>query len=64
MGVEVPLGKLRTERLVPVDEDVRQMVNRILTLRAQAPASQLAQSAYFLLPRSRPFPFIKISVLL
>jgi site-specific recombinase XerD len=53
-ALQVPLGKLRTERLVPVDEDVRQMVNRILTLRAQAPASQLAQSAHFLLPRSRP----------
>jgi integrase len=53
-ALQVPLGKLRTERLVPVDEDVRQMVDRILTLRAQAPASQLAQSAHFLLPRSRP----------
>jgi len=54
-AVQVPLGKLRTERLVPVDEDVRQMVNRILVLRAQAPASQLARSAQFLLPRSRPY---------
>ena len=53
-ALQVPLGKLRMERLVPVDEDVRQMVDRILTLRAQAPASQLAQAAHFLLPRSRP----------
>jgi len=53
-ALQVPLGKLRTERLVPVDEDVRQMVDRILTLRAQAPTSQLAQSTHFLLPRSRP----------
>jgi Phage integrase family len=54
-ALQVPLGKLRTERLVPVDEDARQMVNHILTLRAQAPASKLAQSAHFLLPRSRPY---------
>jgi len=54
-ALHVPLGKLRTERLVPVDEDVRQMVHRILTLRAQAPASQLTPSAHFLLPRSRPY---------
>jgi site-specific recombinase XerD len=53
-ALQVPLGKLRTERLVPVDEDVRQMVDRILTLRAQAPGSQLAPSAHFLFPHSRP----------
>jgi site-specific recombinase XerD len=51
-GLLVPLGKLHTERLVPVDEHVRQMVTRILTLRAVAPASHLAHSASFLLPRS------------
>jgi integrase len=33
----VPIGKLHTERLVPADADVRQMVARILALRAQAP---------------------------
>jgi site-specific recombinase XerD len=53
-ALQVPLGKLRTERLVPVDKDVRQMVDRILSLRAQAPASQLSQSAQFLVPHSRP----------
>lgn len=51
----VPLGKLHTERLVPVDNNVRQIVARILTLRAQAPASQLAKSADWLLPRSGGF---------
>jgi site-specific recombinase XerD len=51
-GLLVPLGKLHTERLVPVDEHVRQIVTRILTLRAVAPASHLAHSASFLLPRS------------
>ena len=53
-GLHVPLGKLHTERLVPVDAHVRQMVTRILTLRALAPASHLARSASFLLPRSGP----------
>ncbi len=51
-GLHVPLGKLHTERLVPVDEHGRQMVTRILTLRALAPPSHLAHSASFLLPRS------------
>jgi site-specific recombinase XerC len=50
-ALHVPLGKLHTERLVPVDGDVRQIVSRILTLRAQAPASQLEQSVGWLLPR-------------
>lgn len=53
-GLHVPLGKLHTERLVPVDEPVHQIVTRILTLRALAPASHLARSASFLLPRSGP----------
>jgi hypothetical protein len=54
-ALHVPLGKLYTERLVPVDEHVRQIVTRILTLRAEAPASHLAKSASFLLPRSGRF---------
>jgi site-specific recombinase XerD len=51
-GLHVPLGKLHTERLVPVDEQVRQMVTRILTMRQLAPPSHLAHSASFLLLRS------------
>src|SRR4030095_2013945 len=54
-ALHVPLGKLHTERLVPVDDNLRQIVARILTLRAQAPASQLAKSASWLLPRSGGF---------
>jgi len=54
-ALHVPLGKLHTERLVPVDDNVRQIVARILTLRAQAPASQLPKSADWLLPRSGGF---------
>jgi site-specific recombinase XerD len=50
-ALHVPLGKLHTERLVPVDEDVRRLVERILTLRAQASARRLANSAGWLVPR-------------
>ena len=51
-ALHVPLGKLHTERLVPVDDDVRRLVARILTLRAQVSARRLANSAGWLLPRS------------
>ena len=33
-ALHVPIGKLYTDRLVPVDDDVRQIIARILTLRA------------------------------
>ena len=57
-ALHVPLGKLHTERLVPVDADVRHIVTRILALRAQAPASQLGKSAGLLLPRSGGFSLV------
>ena len=47
----VPLGKLHTDRMVPVDEDVRRIVSRLLSLRSLAPATQLANSEGLLLPR-------------
>jgi site-specific recombinase XerD len=50
-ALHVPLGKLHTERLVPVDEDGRRIMDRILTLRALAPPARLAKSEGFLLPR-------------
>jgi site-specific recombinase XerD len=50
-ALHVPLGKLHTERLVPVDEDIRRTVARLLELRAQASSVQLVRSAGFLLPR-------------
>jgi site-specific recombinase XerD len=50
-ALHVPIGKLYTERLVPVDEDVRLLVARILSLRALRPLSELAHSEGFLLPR-------------
>lgn len=51
-ALHVPLGKLYTERLVPVDGDVRRIIRRILALRAEAPASHLPKSTALLLPRS------------
>jgi site-specific recombinase XerD len=50
-ALHVPLGKLHTERLVPVDEDGRRIMDRILALRALAPSARLATSEGFLLPR-------------
>jgi site-specific recombinase XerD len=50
-AVHVPLGKLHTDRLVPVDSEVRRIVARILALRDLAPAAQLAPSQGLLLPR-------------
>lgn len=51
-ALHVPLGKLHTERWVPVDEEVRHLVARLLTLRAKVPAHRLGKSAGWLLPRS------------
>jgi site-specific recombinase XerD len=51
-ALHVPLGKLHTERLVPADADIRQIVDRILALRASAPPACLAHSDSFLLPRA------------
>jgi site-specific recombinase XerD len=51
-ALHVPLGKLHTERLVPVDAEIRQILTRILALRAQAPSFCLTRSAGLLLPRS------------
>src|SRR5581483_5454954 len=52
-ALHVPLGKLHTERLVPVDNDVREMIGRILTLRNESVLSRLPNSANFLLPRPK-----------
>jgi site-specific recombinase XerD len=50
-ALHVPLGKLHTERLVPLDEDGRRIIDRILALRALAPSARLLKSEGFLLPR-------------
>jgi site-specific recombinase XerD len=50
-ALQVPLGKLHTERLVPADPEIRRIVERLLALRTSAPRSQLAKSQGLLLPR-------------
>jgi site-specific recombinase XerD len=50
-ALHVPLGKLHSERWVPVDEETQRVVARLVQLRALAPASCLAKSQAFLLPR-------------
>jgi integrase len=47
----VPLGKLHSERWVPVDDETRRLVAQLVQLRALAPSSCLAKSQGFLLPR-------------
>ena len=44
--LKIPLGKLHTERWLPVDEDTRNIITRLLALR---PAFPLAENAGFLL---------------
>ena len=48
-AIHVPLGKLKTERWVPVDSTVRQIVERLRALRP--PSASTSDS--FLLPRNR-----------
>jgi site-specific recombinase XerD len=47
----VPLGKLHTERLVPLDSEGLRLLARIHELRALASPARLAKSKGFLLPR-------------
>jgi len=50
-ALHVPLGKMHTERLVPLDAEGLRLINRILELRAQFSARRLAKSEGPLLPR-------------
>jgi site-specific recombinase XerD len=50
-ALHVPLGKLHTERLVPLDTEGLRLLARILELRAQASPARLRKSEGFLLPR-------------
>jgi site-specific recombinase XerD len=47
-ALHVPLGKLHTERWIPVDDDIRQIYARLLGLRQLSPA---AATSPFLLPQ-------------
>jgi len=50
-ALHVPLGKLHTERLVPLDSEGLRLLNRILELRALISPRRLAKSKGFLIPR-------------
>jgi site-specific recombinase XerD len=50
-ALKVPLGKLHSERWVPIDEETQRVLARLLQLRALAPPSCLAKSRAFLLYR-------------
>ncbi|HEV8483634.1 MAG TPA: tyrosine-type recombinase/integrase [Blastocatellia bacterium] len=51
-AIRVPLGKLHTERLVPLDEQARQLVETLLALRKRAPATIQASSPFLLLHKN------------
>ena len=50
-ALHVPLGKLHTERLVPLDSQGLHLIERILELRALSSPGRLRKSEGFLLPR-------------
>jgi site-specific recombinase XerD len=50
-ALHVPLGKLHTERLVPLDAEGLRLLARIRELRAQTSPGRLKKSEGFLLPR-------------
>lgn len=50
-ALHVPLGKLHSERWVPIDEETQRIVARIVELRTLSPAAWLANSDGFLVPR-------------
>jgi len=50
-ALHVPLGKLHTERLVPLDSEGRRLLNRILEWRALVSPRRLVKSEGFLIPR-------------
>ena len=68
LALHVPLGKLHSERLVPVDEETRRIVARLVQLRALPPAigrrrrvpTPIPESQAFLLSRYRPKYWAKI----
>ena len=45
VAVHVPLGKLHSERLVPVDEETQRIVARMVELRTQTPMSRSRRRA-------------------
>lgn len=59
--IHVPLGKLHTERWVPVDDTIRQILGRIHALRAATPGPAEAPAAWlFLLPGGRRISYMPL----
>jgi site-specific recombinase XerD len=62
IALHVPLGKLHSERLVPVEEETKRIVARMVELRTQTPMARRrrrastceVQAQAFLLPRYHP----------
>src|SRR5262249_12081350 len=50
MALQVPLGKLHSERLVPVEEETMHVVARMVELQTQTPITRIRRSP----PNSRP----------
>ena len=51
-AIRVPLGKLHTERLVPLDEQARRLVEALVALRKRAPGAIQASSPFLLLHKN------------
>jgi site-specific recombinase XerD len=49
----VPLGKLHTERMVPVDDDTRKIIAHILSLKSLSSVPMTADASDFLFPRPK-----------
>jgi len=52
-ALHVPVGKLHAERWVPVDEDVRNIIERIRTLSDQTRRTPFDDSSAFLIPQPK-----------
>jgi site-specific recombinase XerD len=61
-AIHVPLGKLHTERWVPVDYTIRQILDRVRVLRAATPGQTTDHSAawLFLLPNGRRISYARM----
>lgn len=55
-AIRVPLGKMHTERLVPLDEQARKLVEALLAFRKRAPAAVRSSSPFLLLRRDGQRP--------
>src|SRR5260370_13217644 len=59
VALRVPLGKLHSERLVPVDEETQHVVARIVELRVLTPIPEHQPQAFLLPPYWQPATWYK-----